>query len=197
MNYSSGHGCSGGAALAEGIEVRLTQQMRDIFVRSVLDDVPSQEFSDKARQLIQAELLKRVPKEIQAIYKQASLRGFIGLTTLYGVPGGFGSSYVGADSARYEDLSEVTRKAVDEMARTRRAQNTSREELRRRLNTAATSCTTRKQLADRFPEFEKYIPGAEEVAARNLPVDTSIVSDLVKAGWPKGKQKQSSKMDAA
>ena len=61
--------------------------------------------------------------------------------------------------------------------------------LEARLKGVAYACTTRKQLAEALPEFTSYLPDEEAKAARDLPVVANVLSDFVKAGWPKNQKK--------
>ena len=62
--------------------------------------------------------------------------------------------------------------------------------LREKLHGCAYAVTTRKALVDLLPEFEKYLPADDASVCRTLPVVQNVVSDFVKAGWPKdGKKK--------
>lgn len=59
------------------------------------------------------------------------------------------------------------------------------ENLQTRLKGVAYACTTRKQLEEALPEFSSYLPEEEAKAAKNLPAVANVLSDFVKAGWPK------------
>jgi hypothetical protein len=49
--------------------------------------------------------------------------------------------------------------------------------------------STRKALVDLLPEFEKYLPADEAKAIASLPAVANVLSDFVKAGWPKNQPK--------
>jgi phosphoglycolate phosphatase-like HAD superfamily hydrolase len=61
-----------------------------------------------------------------------------------------------------------------------------RDAVKAKVATAIKSCTTLKQLLDRFPEFTKYYPTKEE-PTKNLPAVIDLAKDLKALGWPKGK----------
>ena len=63
--------------------------------------------------------------------------------------------------------------------------------LRKQLTAVIASCTTLKQAKEALPEFIKYLP--EEPGStidRTLPVVGNLVADLSKAGWPKKDSKR-------
>jgi hypothetical protein len=60
-----------------------------------------------------------------------------------------------------------------------------RDAVQAKVSTAIKSCTTLKQLLDRFPEFTKYYPTKEE-PTKNLPAVIDLAKDLKALGWPKG-----------
>jgi hypothetical protein len=64
-----------------------------------------------------------------------------------------------------------------------------RKELRSKLQATADAVTTRKALIDLLPEFEKYLPADEAKAVATLPAVANVLSDFVKAGWPKNQPK--------
>jgi hypothetical protein len=60
-----------------------------------------------------------------------------------------------------------------------------RADLHAKIKAVAYSVSTRKALADALPEFEKYLPADDAKAIRTLPVVANVVTDFMKAGWPK------------
>lgn len=75
---------------------------------------------------------------------------------------------------------------VEELEKQNDEQHDSRNNLETKLQAVAESCTTRKALLNALPEFEKYLPADDAAACRSLPVVANVVSDFMKAGWPKG-----------
>jgi len=75
--------------------------------------------------------------------------------------------------------------AILSLANKSAEQERQRVALRDKLKRAAASFTTRKQLAEAMPEFEKYLPADEAAAIRSLPAVTNVVGDFQRAGWPK------------
>jgi hypothetical protein len=61
--------------------------------------------------------------------------------------------------------------------------------LRTKLSATADAVSTRKALIDLLPEFEKYLPADESKAVASLPAVANVLSDFVKAGWPKNQPK--------
>jgi hypothetical protein len=66
-----------------------------------------------------------------------------------------------------------------------KAKKDARTEVLAKVAVAIKSCTTLKQLLDRFPEFTKYYP-TKDAPTKNLPAVIGLEKDLKALGWPKG-----------
>lgn len=164
--------------------MRLTKEMRRVFVRRVIDDVPQIDYLELARDRAQACILEKTTVEpVRQLLQDPGLHGYlndtyihvphIGMIFLYGIESG---------------NEEFKKMIVDELADLSRAclaQRTRIEELSQRLEAVAASATTTKRLAELLPEFAKYLP-EDEQDTKNLPALPNLVADLIKAGWPKG-----------
>ena len=157
--------------------MRLTNYMRDAFVRAAMDDVPYIKYDDQIREFMAAEV---------TAMKQA-LRidhvPFDRLVNNYVYVGGQSHAARGLCDSELKTLQALP--AIKELVRKQEAQNKERSDLQRTLQGAITACNTRKQAVEALPEFEKYLPADGEKAMRSLPVIANVLSDFVKAGWPK------------
>jgi len=167
--------------------LKLTNMMRDAYISQVLQDTPSADIEtlrDKACAIAIEDALSRAPAEVKKLWKSNTLRPWVA-TKWHAFRGNLGHS-VYLPACVDEKLSLEAQNQIAELDSQVRAALMTRDELRRKLRAVAYSCTTRKQLADALPEFEKYLPADEAKVVRSLPVVTNVVADFVKAGWPKG-----------
>lgn len=167
--------------------MKLTNSMRDAFIRAVMDDVPSVDYTEQIRSAAMKAAIEAMPPKIQAAYKDPTSRDYITTHWFYG---DIGAQLPGL---RKEDLIKA---AVASLVAKKDAQDAARSDLKKKLKGVAYSVTTRKALADALPEFEKYLPADEAAASRALPVVANVVSEFVKAGWPKDKKPAKAKAHA-
>lgn len=168
--------------------MRLTNTIRDAFVRAAMQDVPKQDFDAPAQKAFEDGMKKIMPKEIADIIKKGGPAcdwiHFDYISTppelsnyRSAAPRGCGYGWMKTNAQQlWNELEGFSQKKL--------IQSKQREELERKLKNVAYSCTTRKQLVDALPEFEKYLPEDEAIAIRTLPVVTNVVAEFVKAGWP-------------
>lgn len=170
--------------------MKLTNTIRDAFVRSAMSDVPSVDYAEKIRAATRNAVLNTLPKPVLAIYKDEKTRPYLkqrgvslvrSCSTMVPWP----DDWEKETSIRLS-IGAKDREEIDQLGASMKAQDEGRLELERKLKACAYSVTTRKALVAMLPEFEKYLPADEPAAARTLPVVANVVSDFVKAGWPKG-----------
>ncbi|HET8694993.1 MAG TPA: Nmad5 family putative nucleotide modification protein [Aquabacterium sp.] len=167
--------------------MKLTNYMRDAFINSVMDDVPKTGFGEDVRKLVHDDIVAQMPPAAQKAYKDKASRDWVRVESY--TFGAFSVS-VPTNTGRYGNPPTLTKDAeakLDEFKKAAREQKEKLENLRSRLKSAAYGCTTRKALAELLPEFEKYLPPEDGAASRALPVVANMVTDFVKAGWPKKK----------
>lgn len=164
--------------------MRLTNILREAFIRAAMDDVPKIDYDERANALAQADLVAQMPPKVQAVYKDKETRAF--LTNQYTLmPGALDNTYLwGAGELEF---SEAANAQLEVIANEKREQEIALNKLKSNLRAVAYSATTREALVRALPEFEKYAPPADEPASRSVPAIANLVSDFVKAGWPKGK----------
>ncbi len=166
--------------------MKLTNYMRDAFVSAAMNDVPSVDYEQQARDLVEkaldATFAKIVPGVTRATLGAQGWMSRCGVKT----PGVLGNIFTYAPGFRcIEEDDAKTWAKLTELADKQRAQSEQHTDLRNKLHAVAYSVTTRKALVAALPEFEKYLPADEAKAVRSLPVVANVVTDFVKAGWPK------------
>ena len=165
--------------------MKLTQSIRDAFVRAAIADVPHEDYREQARPLALKAAIDALPPKVREVYDDQKTRGYVKMGTFcycsltVSVP----MSYEGFTA----DAS--LKKKIDALLAKEKTQKERDQNLRAMLKGAAYSVTTRKALAELLPEFEKYLP-ADDTAAKKamLPAVANIATEFMKAGWPKKKQ---------
>lgn len=160
--------------------MKLTKIIREAFVRSVMNDVPQVDYVEQYQKLYQDAALAAAPPEVRALYpkhKDWLLKEYHYLSDS-AIPGFYCYGY------RDFTIAEAAQAALDRIEKAYVQQREARQDLETKLTAVTQSCTTRKALAEALPEFEKYLP-AEAVKGSNLPALANVVTDFMKAGWPK------------
>ena len=172
--------------------MKLTNTIRDAFVRAVMDDTPSVDYSEKIRAAAVKAAVAALPQKVAALWKDSALRHYVKTVGVHvpgcgvRVPSGCEDSY----TAEFKALEKLILAECASLTEAHVAQKQARENLRSKLRHAAYAYTTRKALAAALPEFEKYLPADEAAALRTVPVIANVVADFVKAGWPKDAKKK-------
>lgn len=169
--------------------MRLTNFMRDAFIRAAMQDVPQIDFDVQAEKVAKDALAKLFNKEFPTLdYVKCSQNAWFNHNNT-NTPGTLRSFSVVTPSYDYLKLhDQKTWKVLEDLSKKKHEQAQQRSSLESQLRSVAYSCTTRKALAAALPEFDKYLPADEPAAARNLPVVANVLADFVKAGWPKQNQ---------
>ena len=166
--------------------MRLTNTIRDAFIRAAMHDVPQEiDHSEEIRKLATEELVGKLHPKIKSVYDDLEIRDW--LKTDYSTYGGVSISYPARGqtwSQMSPKLSTSVQAKIDALEKKSKESKKVRDELEYKLRNVAYGVSTRKQLVDALPEFEKYLPEDEAKAIRSLPVVTNVVADFVKAGWP-------------
>jgi len=170
--------------------MRLTNFLRDSFIRAAMNDVPRIDYHEQAQKYAKEQLITKLPKEIQGLAKDNKLNQWLNseyismpmnISNFYGFTDKNNNAVLKGDMAVWTQLEEFSRLI--------RVQTETLNALESRLRSVAYACTTRKQLLEALPEFEQYLPEEEAKAAKNLPALANVLSDFVKAGWPKNQPK--------
>lgn len=170
-------------------DMKLTKTLRDAFVRAVMADVPLVDYDEQAANIAREAIIEALPAKIRAAMKDEASAQFLRLGT-YRMPGRLLDVH-GLPALRDwgNDPPASIKPKLQELADAKSSQNAQREKLRGQVEAVAYSCSTRKALATALPEFEKYLPADDAAACKTLPAVANVVSDFVRAGWPKGGNK--------
>lgn len=166
--------------------MKLTNHIRNSFVRAVVADLPRIKYDEQARERIQNDALNRLPLKVRALYNTVDLRDYLLLTRVR-VPGEWNhgnSLYVNVYGMADYKIGDGMTSVMLELAKRMQEQEQTRKTLQACLASAASAVTTRKALADMLPEFERYLPADEAAACKTLPAVANLVASFAKAGWP-------------
>lgn len=171
--------------------IRLTNDMRDTFIAKVMADVPAKPYVDLVRDTATKAVHEALPPAVKKMLKDPALSSFVATRSVYlndrdGMPSAAIGMTFHLPSGDDKTLKAAILAAVADLLPAWCAQVEAHRVLRAKLKAVAYHCTTRNQLAEAFPEFAQYLPAVESDATRNLPALANVVTDFVKAGWPKG-----------
>lgn len=156
--------------------MKLTNKIRDSFINAAMQDVPYGDYQKQAQDLFEKAALDAMPAAVARIYKDPKTKGYVTLTYIslagfsHYIPHESRHALLGSDAvdflgSKYEEWKKLEQAYKEETAK--------HKELRDSLRSVAYSCTTRKQLLEALPEFEKYLPAPNKVAVR-LPFFLSV-----------------------
>ena len=160
--------------------MRLTNTIRTAFVTAAMHDVPTVDYEEQAQKLSRATLTAALPPAVQKLIKDAATEQYVNREYI-AMPMRFSNFYHYAS----RNNNNVLKDQFPALHAQNELQFKALRELRIKLQACADAATTRKALVEMLPEFEKYLPEDEAKANRQLPVVANVVSDFVKAGWPK------------
>lgn len=155
--------------------MKLTKYIKEGIVRSIMNDTPKPDTSQRNKQM-QAALVKAMSPECRKVY----LRTPEVFETSYCEYLYDGRTY---DSRKYV-LGDAPRELAEEWEQKFQQEDAERIKAQRQLEAAIMGCNTLKQLKTLLPEFDKYYP-TEQQPTKNLPALANVVADLTKLGWPK------------
>ena len=170
--------------------MRLTNYIREAFVKSAMQDVPAPEnFEEKVHAIVKQDAFDQMPGKIRAISQDKELAWYLNQSSYYFYRQPFSSVYINTPRGKDYKPSAKAQKQINEIAAAAEADKEMRSSLKSKLMAAAQACTSTKQLRELLPEFDKYLPLEAETTCRTLPAVANIMSDFVKAGWPKDAKK--------
>lgn len=167
--------------------MRLTNFLRDSFVRAAMADVPKVNYTEQAEKLAREFMKKEFARVFPKIDMNGEANDWLEKCSL-DMPGSLGRIYTVNPHYGYLKDKPIWEE-LKALAELHSAQHKQHRDLQDRLTGVAYACTTRKQLLEALPEFEAYLPEEEAKAAKNLPALANVLSDFVKAGWPKNQPK--------
>lgn len=175
--------------------MRLSKDHKEAFVTAVMDDVPKVDYSAQFAALVKQDMKDVAFPELRRALEHKDIYAMLlggystvcapsvrqGNLTTHAYKAGISSVSTYRDyemsAAASSAAMKISEAAADQYLRTR--------DLRAQVKAVINGCTTRKQAAERLPEFIKYLP--EEMAPSTmLPAIANLAAELVKAGWPKG-----------
>lgn len=168
--------------------MKLTNMIRDAFVRAAMDDVPKVYYAEQALVLAHKTMNELREKTFPGVDLILAEDWFEKRSVT--MPTSFNNIYTSAPHSNVLKMNTKVWAKLEELNLANTAQSKKLEDLRTKLRAVAYSCTTRKALADLLPEFEKYLPADTPAAMRTLPVVANVVADFTKAGWPKTQPKK-------
>ena len=161
--------------------MRLTTKSRAALVEAVMSDVPKVDYHAQIEPIIKREAFALLPTEVQNLptdlIKSFVHRGyfspFIGLSVYV---------FCDRDEVLFGILREKLRadNAYKELCDKAAAQRETLRKIKTEVKQAIGSCSTDKQVRERYPEFAKYLPTVSDVP--NLPT-VQIIEHLKAAGW--------------
>jgi hypothetical protein len=161
--------------------MKLTNYIRDAFVKSAMADVPQINYNQQAEKLARkqlADMFEAIFPGVKMDHKAAEwlCSGSIDM------PGDLQAIH--GTRPNWECLKPTPAwKELVELSKLYREQTNKRNALSAQLRGAAYACNTTKQLRELLPEFDKYLPPEEEKTCRTLPAVANIVAEFAKAGW--------------
>jgi hypothetical protein len=166
--------------------MRLTNFLRDAFIRAAMADVPKINYEEKAQKLAREAVMAKFKEAFPMLdYDAACESGWFESGSL-SLPYGINNIYMKATCGY--GMLQADKKLwpkLEALAEQKKEQDSKISTLESRLRGVAYACTTRKQLEEALPEFTSYLPAEEAKAAKTLPAVANVLSDFVKAGWPK------------
>lgn len=170
--------------------MKLTTSDRDAFVRAVMNDVPAVDYDEKAREVVTAATVAKLPPKVREIWNDPKLRGFLRCNQWQRLPRPLHDlNTLPVDGWETEAVKEK----LQDLATAKHKQEEEHDALQAKLRGIIKACSTLKQATERLPEFVKYLPADRtSTGVVNLPV-ANVVADLMAAGWPKDQPKPKKK----
>ena len=128
--------------------MKLTNTIRDAFIRAAMNDVPSVDYTEQIRAIVMADIVDQLPPKVRTIWNDTSLRDWI--KTDWNQYVGVSITHPSADRSA-KTLSEDVRQKVADLKSASDEQARHRNELERKLRGCAYSVTTRKALVALLP----------------------------------------------
>lgn len=168
-------------------KTRLTNEMRNAFVRRVMADVPTVDYETKIRDAVNKAAHAALPKAVAKLLDDPEAADYIKLCADYvDVCEHQSLTFADIPAKSDNDLARIAEAAAAPFGKLWDEQQRQYDALVSRLRAVANHCTTVNALRDALPEFARYLPQDDANAITDLPMVANLVSDLIKAGWPKG-----------
>ena len=148
--------------------MKLTNYLRDSFVRSVKNNTP--EIAVPTEQALQAAALKAMHPKARAMYKDEEARKSLKTANKYF--NGFGHVTIVVGDSKLDDILKPFNDATN-----------ARAEVLTKVRSVAYGCTTLKQLKEALPQLVKHMPSEQGSVQTGLPVPAGIMDDLKAVGF--------------
>lgn len=172
--------------------MKLTNHLRDAFVRAVMNDVPDTDYAAEQQRVATEWAVSIMPPKVRAVWDDKNLRHYIeahhySQQLCFDDIGDGQQLWVGGFSIPaphdlHEQMDDATKRTLYTLEAQSNEQHRRRRELREKLGIIVYALTTTAALEKALPEFAKYLPKA---TSKNLPAVANLVTDFVKAGWTK------------
>ena len=162
--------------------MKLTNQIRDKFIKSVMSDVPYVDYQAQAQEMAENWLTQ----QMNAIFPGVDIekaKPWLERNSVY-MPGKLKCFYTYAPHFDHLRTNTSLWTKLESIEKKLREQNEKRERLSEQLRGCAYGVTTIKALSELLPEFAHYLP-SEATPAKMLPATTGVVDAFHAAGWPK------------
>ena len=153
--------------------MKLSQYTKEAIIRNIMNDVPEDK-PKVTKEEVQTMLVNAMSPLVRKLYKTHPTALANKYFSGYSWGMDFHADFIVGDAD------------VEKLFAPFKAKTDARSALRVKVSQAIKSCTTAKQLADRYPEFAKYGPTKDE-PTKNLPAVIGLDTDLKALGWPKAK----------
>lgn len=153
--------------------MKLTNYLRDGFVRAVRNDMPAPTPWPKLKDL-QVMVYEAMPPALKTVYDNEELRPALKTESYYKPESYSDRGQVIVGNLKLDTFYAPIYKEVEQ-------KNAAIEKVR----VVAYSCSTLKQLQDALPELIEYMPSETKTTTKNLPMITGVISALKDAGFPK------------
>lgn len=163
--------------------MKLTNAIRDNFIKAAMSDVPKIDYEEQAKTLAKDWIESQMKIALPGI-DLAKAEPWLAQRGL-SMPGSLRSLYTFAPP-EYEYLRSNAKlwAKLQSLEKELQAQKIRRESLEEQLRGCAYSVGTVKALRELLPDFARYLPD-EATPAKRLPATTGVVKSFRAAGWPK------------
>lgn len=167
--------------------MRLTNTLREAFIRAVMNDVPFIDYHEQEQKVATDWAVSIMPACVYATWANENLRDYIAMHYFHEWVGEFaiGGYNLPCPRELFSRMPDDVRAQLVDLARKNHEQQRKRNELEHKLKAIVYGVSSTKTLLKQLPEFDKYIP-KDAQASENLPAIANVVADLMEAGWPKG-----------
>ena len=165
--------------------MKLTNTIRDNFIKSAMSDVPKIDYQEKANTLVKEWLASQMAAIFPGV-DMAKAEPWLEQRSVY-MPGSLRSFYTFSPDYHILKSNAKLWAKLEAIAKDMDTQTNRREQLDEQLRGCAYSVGTVKALRELLPEFAHYLPD-EATPAKMLPATTGVVKAFHAAGWPKKSQ---------